>query len=163
MSYVCAGRQRVSMGATGRQPNCKSPRASRAIERWGDPSVNEVRLGSLPESAAAARQLSIGVLQQWSLPHLCDVVELLVSELVGNAVRHTGARSMGLRLTRRRGWIRVEVRDPSRALPCLLDVRPLDEGGRGLILVDKFTDRWGVDLLLTGKITWFEIRVPVTP
>ena len=48
---------------------------------------------------------------------------LLVSELVGNAVRHTGARVFGLRMLRRRGWIRIEVRDPSRGLPCLMPVQ----------------------------------------
>lgn len=84
---------------------------------------------------------------------------LLVSELVGNAVRHTGARIFGLRMVRRRGWIRVEVRDPSRGLPCLMPVHELDISGRGLCLVDKLSDRWGVDLLPRGKTTWFEMRV----
>lgn len=95
----------------------------------------------------------------WGLPHLCDTVELLVSELVGNAVRHTGAQTFGLRIRRRRGWVRVEVRDPSRALPCLMPVRAMDTSGRGLFLVDKLADRWGVDLQARGKTTWFELRV----
>jgi anti-sigma regulatory factor (Ser/Thr protein kinase) len=84
---------------------------------------------------------------------------LLVSELVGNAVRHTGARTFGLRMLRRRGWIRIEVQDPSRGLPCLMPVHELDISGRGLFLVDKLSDRWGVDLLPRGKTTWFEMRV----
>ena len=84
---------------------------------------------------------------------------LLVSELVGNAVRHTGARVFGLRMLRRRGWIRIEVRDPSRGLPCLMPVQEMDISGRGLFLVDKLSDRWGVDLLPRGKTTWFEMRV----
>lgn len=130
-----------------------------AIDPLGDPSVREVHLTSLPESASTARALSLSVLRLWGLPQLGDTVELLVSELVGNAVRHTGARTFGLRMQRRRGWIRVEVRDPSRALPCLLPVRPLDAGGRGLFLVDTLSDRWGVDLQPRGKTTWFELRV----
>jgi anti-sigma regulatory factor (Ser/Thr protein kinase) len=125
----------------------------------GDPSVAEVRLTSRPESAATARRLTRTVLHRWSLAQQSDTAELLVSELVGNAVRHTGARAFGLRVRRRRGWIRIEVRDPSRALPCLLPVRPLDSGGRGLALVDRLSDRWGVDLLPRGKSTWFELRV----
>jgi anti-sigma regulatory factor (Ser/Thr protein kinase) len=85
---------------------------------------------------------------------------LLVSELVGNAVRHAGAPAFGLRLRRRRGWVRVEVRDPSRALPCHLPVEGMDVlSGRGLFLVDTLADRWGVDLLPQGKVTWFEMRV----
>lgn len=131
-----------------------------ALDPLGDPSAREVHLTSRPESAATARRLSLSVLKVWGLPQYGDTVELLVSELVGNAVRHTGARTFGLRMPRRRGWIRVEVRDPSRALPCLLPVRPLDVSGRGLFLVDTLSDRWGVDLQPHGKTTWFELRVP---
>lgn len=130
-----------------------------ALERFGDPSAGEVHLTSRPESARDARRLSLAVLRMWGLPQAADTVELLVSELVGNAVKHTGARTFGLRMLRRRGWIRVEVRDPSRALPCLLPVRALDSGGRGLFLVDTLSDRWGVDLQARGKTTWFELRV----
>jgi anti-sigma regulatory factor (Ser/Thr protein kinase) len=134
--------------------------AAISLDLLGDPSVEEVRLCSRPESAGVARRLSGSVLRCWALPQKTEVVELLVSELVGNAVRHTGARTFGLRMLRRRGWIRVEVRDPSRALPCLMPVRELDISGRGLFLIDKLADRWGVDLLPRGKTTWFEMRVP---
>jgi anti-sigma regulatory factor (Ser/Thr protein kinase) len=100
------------------------------------------------------------VLRQWALPaQTGEYAVLLVSELVGNAVRHTGARVFGLRMLRRRGWIRIEVRDPSRGLPCLMPVAEMDTSGRGLFLVDKLADRWGVDLLPRGKTTWFEMRV----
>jgi anti-sigma regulatory factor (Ser/Thr protein kinase) len=123
--------------------------------------AGEVRLLSRPESAGAARRLTREQLHgRWMLcPQLTDDAELLVSELVGNAVKHAGAHVFGLRLRRRRGWIRVEVRDPSRALPCHLPVRDLDVSGRGLWLVDKLADRWGVDLLPYGKCTWFELRL----
>jgi anti-sigma regulatory factor (Ser/Thr protein kinase) len=127
----------------------------------GDPTIGEVRLPNRPESARCARRLARTVLEShWSLSgqHVDDVV-LLVSELVGNAVRHTGALVFGLRMMRRRGWVRVEVRDPSRGLPCLLPVHSLDTSGRGLFLVDTLSDRWGVDLLPRGKTTWFEMRV----
>jgi signal transduction histidine kinase len=83
---------------------------------------------------------------------------LLVSELVGNAVRHTGAHAFGLRIQRTRDGFRVEVRDPSRGLPCLLPVQPTDTSGRGLAHVEALSDRWGVDLLPQGKTTWFEMR-----
>jgi anti-sigma regulatory factor (Ser/Thr protein kinase) len=135
--------------------------ASSVIDLVGDPTVDEVRLPNRPESARCARQLARTVLQShWGLPgHVTDDAELLVSELVGNAVRHTGAHVFGLRMMRRRGWIRVEVRDPSRGLPCLLPVHGLDTSGRGLFLVDTLSDRWGVDLLPRGKTTWFEMRI----
>lgn len=125
------------------------------------PSNDEVRLPSRPESASIARKLTLTQLQhRWQLPAgLTDDAVLLVSELVGNAVQHAGAHIFGLRIRRRRGWIRIEVRDPSRALPCLLPVRELDTSGRGLGLVDTLADRWGVDLLPRGKSVWFEVRV----
>jgi anti-sigma regulatory factor (Ser/Thr protein kinase) len=127
----------------------------------GDPTIGEVRLPNRPESARCARRLARTVLEShWSLSgQPVDDAVLLVSELVGNAVRHTGALVFGLRMMRRRGWIRVEVRDPSRGLPCLLPVHGLDTSGRGLFLVDTLSDRWGVDLLPRGKTTWFEMRI----
>ncbi|MFT2017766.1 ATP-binding protein [Streptomyces sp. 796.1] len=135
--------------------------ATKALDLYGNPAVDEVRLPSHPESAAVARRLTQSVvLRHWGLgPQLSEHAVLLVSELVGNAVRHTGARAFGLRMLRRRGWVRVEVRDPSRGLPCLMPVHELDVSGRGLFLVDKLSDRWGVDLLPLGKTTWFEMRV----
>ena len=81
------------------------------------------------------------------------------AELVANAVRHTGGRTFVLRLLRGSGRIRVELRDPSRALPCLIKGDPEDEAGRGLCLVDQLADRWGVDVLSRGKSVWFELRV----
>jgi anti-sigma regulatory factor (Ser/Thr protein kinase) len=134
---------------------------SAALDLIGDPTLDEVRLPSRPESAGTARRLTASVLlKQWALtPQLTEHAVLLVSELVGNAVRHTGARTFGLRMMRRRGWIRIEVRDPSRGLPCLMPVQEMDTSGRGLFLVDKLSDRWGVDLLPRGKTTWFEMRI----
>ncbi|MFF8593314.1 ATP-binding protein [Streptomyces sp. NPDC015220] len=142
-------------------PAVEDERGLAALESYGNPTEAEVPLPSRPESAATARRLvQVVVLRHWGLsPKLTEDAVLLVSELVGNAVRHTGARVFGLRMRRRRGWIRVEVRDPSRGLPCLMPVQELDVSGRGLFLVDELADRWGVDLLPRGKTTWFEMRV----
>lgn len=134
---------------------------SQLAARAGDSGAEEIRLPNRPESAQAARRLTHLVLRDhWELPAaLAEHAVLLVSELVGNAVRHTGAHIFGLRLMRRRGWLRIEVRDPSRGLPCLLPVHELDTSGRGLALVDMLSERWGVDLLPRGKTTWFEMRL----
>ncbi|MEU3840764.1 ATP-binding protein [Streptomyces sp. NPDC028635] len=142
-------------------PAVEDERALKALELFGNPAEQDVPLPSRPESAATARRLTqVVILRHWGLtPKLAEDAVLLVSELVGNAVRHTGARVFGLRMRRLRGRIRVEVRDPSRGLPCLMPVRETDISGRGLFLVDKIADRWGVDLLPRGKTTWFEMRV----
>ncbi|MEU7107334.1 ATP-binding protein [Streptomyces sp. NPDC046215] len=154
-------RQQGSTAAVRWTPTVEDELTLKALDLYGDPTVEEVRFPSRPESAVAARRLTQSVvLRQWGLSaQLTEHAVLLVSELVGNAVRHTGARSFGLRMRRRRGWLRIEIRDPSRGLPCLMPVHELDTSGRGLFLVDKLSDRWGVDLLARGKTTWFEIRV----
>ncbi|WP_247597867.1 ATP-binding protein [Streptomyces sp. RKND-216] len=147
----------VVLGGLGSPPTLGA-----VVELVGDPTRDEVRLPNRPESAATARRLAEAVLRQgWAAPATtAEHAVLLVSELVGNAVRHTGASTFGLRMHRRRGRLRVEVRDPSRGLPCLLPVTEMDTSGRGLWLVDRLADRWGVDLLPRGKSTWFEMRLP---
>ncbi|WP_030421352.1 ATP-binding protein [Streptomyces sp. SCSIO 75703] len=142
-------------------PAVEDEHGVRALETFGNPADREVRLPSLPGAAATARRMvQVVALRQWKVgPKVTEDAVLLASELVGNAVRHTGARAFGLHMRRRPGRIRVEVRDPSRGLPCLLPVQETDVSGRGLFLVDKLSDRWGADLLPRGKTTWFEIRV----
>ncbi|MFD5617322.1 ATP-binding protein [Streptomyces yangpuensis] len=154
-------RQRGGASAVRLTAAVEEEQGLKALELYGNPAEAEVILPSMPESAGTARRLTqCVVVRLWGLsPQISEHAVLLVSELVGNAVRHTGARSFGLRMLRRRGWIRVEVRDPSRGLPCLMPVHELDTTGRGLFLVDKLSDRWGADLLPRGKITWFEMRV----
>ncbi|MFJ6213091.1 ATP-binding protein [Streptomyces sp. NPDC092296] len=129
------------------------------FDRLAAPVVDEVRLPARPESAAEARRLTRSVLGLWGLAAQMEVAELLVGELVTNAVQHTGGRTVGVRLARRPGWLRVEVRDPSRALPCLIRAEPDADTGRGLVLVDALSERWGADLLSRGKGVWFELRV----
>ncbi|MFJ3789018.1 ATP-binding protein [Kitasatospora sp. NPDC090091] len=123
--------------------------------------AGEVRLPSRPESGPVARRLVLSVLESWDLHQQLEVGELLTGELVANAVRHAAGRTIGLQVTRKPGWLRVEVRDSSRALPCLILAEPLPptDGGRGLRIVDDLADRWGADLLPRGKGVWFELKV----
>ncbi|MGA5819678.1 ATP-binding protein [Kitasatospora sp. NPDC094028] len=124
-------------------------------------SPNEVRLPSRPESGPVARRLVLSVLQSWELHQHLAAGELLTSELVSNAIRHAGGRTIGLFVGRKPGWLRVEVRDSSRSLPCMIlaEPRPVNERGRGLKVVDDLADRWGADLLPRGKGVWFELKV----
>ncbi|MGX8910241.1 ATP-binding protein [Streptomyces netropsis] len=115
-----------------------------------------------PLSARLARRLARWVMADyWGLGEcLADTVCLLVSEIAGNAVRHTGARAVGLRMSQCSSWIGVRVRDPSRALPCLLPTRGMDISGRGMFLVDNLADRWGADIEPCGKTVWFHCALP---
>jgi len=111
-----------------------------------------------PEDAAPgrARRLARGALADWGLEELTDSVELLVSEVVTNAVRYT-SRPITLRLLRTE-VLRCEVGDDVPQLPRLRQARATDEGGRGLYLVNRLARRWGATRLSTGKVVWFELN-----
>ncbi|MEW2632380.1 SpoIIE family protein phosphatase [Streptomyces sp. NPDC048389] len=110
-----------------------------------------------PEDAAPgrARRLARRALARWGLEELSDSVELLVSEVVTNAVRYA-ERPVTLRLLRT-DVLRCEVGDDSPQLPRQRRARDTDEGGRGLFLVNRLARRWGATRLSTGKVVWFEI------
>ncbi|MEU0281340.1 ATP-binding SpoIIE family protein phosphatase [Streptomyces sp. NPDC088147] len=110
-----------------------------------------------PEDAAPgrARRLARRALARWDLEELSDSVELLISEVVTNAVRYA-ERPVTLRLLRT-DVLRCEVGDDSPQLPRQRRARDTDEGGRGLFLVNRLARRWGATRLSTGKVVWFEI------
>ncbi|GHF82173.1 SpoIIE family protein phosphatase [Streptomyces sp. NRRL_ISP-5395] len=110
-----------------------------------------------PEDAAPrrARRLARRALSRWGLDDLADEVELLVSEVVTNAVRYA-ERPVTLRLLRT-DILRCEVGDDSPQLPRQRRARETDEGGRGLFLVNRLARRWGATRLSTGKVVWFEM------
>ncbi|MFE7772704.1 ATP-binding protein [Streptomyces sp. NPDC057445] len=113
------------------------------------------RLPRAPDACGQARRAVCGTLADWGLDHLSDTAELLVSELVGNALLHTYGP---VRLTLVRGEvICCQVRDGSRELPQLRSARTTDEFGRGLRLVDLMASKWGVDPTSWGKEVWFEL------
>ncbi|MEV0635275.1 SpoIIE family protein phosphatase [Streptomyces sp. NPDC050619] len=111
-----------------------------------------------PEEMAPgrARRLARRALARWDMEELSDSVELLVSEVVTNAVRYA-SRPITLRLLRT-DVLRCEVGDDVPQLPRLRQARATDEGGRGLYLVNKLAKRWGATRLSTGKVVWFELN-----
>ncbi|GAA3975277.1 SpoIIE family protein phosphatase [Streptomyces plumbiresistens] len=111
-----------------------------------------------PEDAAPgrARRLARRALARWGMEEITDSVELLVSEVVTNAVRYA-TRPITLRLLRT-DVLRCEVGDDVPQLPRLRQARATDEGGRGLYLVNRLARRWGATRLSTGKVVWFELN-----
>ncbi len=107
-----------------------------------------------PAVVATARQYALGQLTRWGLDETAFVTELVVSELVTNAIRY-GGPPIQLRLIRDRSLI-CEVSDASSTSPHLRRARTYDEGGRGLLLVAQLTDRWGTRPSGTGKTIWAE-------
>ncbi|MFD7701726.1 ATP-binding protein [Streptomyces caelestis] len=108
-----------------------------------------------PTACSSARTVIRDVLRQWGLDDLVPTAELLVSELVSNALRHA---SGPLRLTLERvSGLRCLVSDGSADLPRPADAGPEDECGRGLLLVDMLAARWGCEGGPEGKSVWFEL------
>ncbi len=121
--------------------------------------VSDVAVAVLPpraSSAARARELVTSRCAQWGYAALCDDMALVVTELVANAVRHART-DIEVFVAPLDHGVRLEVRDGS--------TRPLrpraalssDEGGRGLLLVDALSTRYGVVGEPEGKRVWVEM------
>jgi anti-sigma regulatory factor (Ser/Thr protein kinase) len=124
------------------------------------PAENFVTWKLPPEltSAHRARTLIRRPLKRWGLSELIFSAELLVSELVTNAVRYAQGQ-IGLRLVLEGGLV-IEVLDDSAALPRLRHPDDQDERGRGLQVVSQIAQRWGARRAVSGKIVWCELPLP---
>ncbi|MFD0532007.1 SpoIIE family protein phosphatase [Kitasatospora arboriphila] len=120
----------------------------------GTDAVAEWQFPADPTSVAEARAVVAARLDDWGLDHLAFTTELIVSELVTNAVRYAGG-PVGLRLIHDTLLI-CEVSDPSNTQPRLRRARTTDEGGRGLFLVAQLSHRWGSRYGPSGKTIWSE-------
>ncbi|WP_189265214.1 ATP-binding SpoIIE family protein phosphatase [Streptomyces fuscichromogenes] len=114
-----------------------------------------------PAQVAHFRQAATEQLGEWGLDDAAFVTELVVSELVTNAIRY-GEPPIQLRLIRDRALI-CEVADGSSTSPHLRRAHAYDEGGRGLLLVAQLTQRWGSRQTGSGKIIWAEQPLPEGP
>ncbi|WP_060886330.1 SpoIIE family protein phosphatase [Streptomyces caniscabiei] len=117
-------------------------------------------LPSDPAYVATARQNATELLARWGLEDASFVTELIVSELVTNAIRY-GAPPVRLRLIRDRALM-CEVADGSSTSPHMRRAHAFDEGGRGLMLVAQLTQRWGSRQTSAGKTIWAEQPLPPT-
>ncbi|WP_413760132.1 SpoIIE family protein phosphatase [Streptomyces sp. MMBL 11-3] len=96
-------------------------------------------------------------LEVWEVDEAAFTTELVVSELVTNAIRY-GERPIRLRLIHDAATLIVEVSDSSHTAPHLRRAKTFDEGGRGLLLVAQLTERWGSRHTTEGKTIWAELR-----
>jgi hypothetical protein len=119
-------------------------------------------LGPAPDSPTRARRFAARMLDSWQLGGLVPRVELLVSELVRNAVEHAGSGCM-LTLVAAPGCLRIEVADGSPVLPRRRQPAPMELTGRGLVVVDAMADNWGAEADDEGKVVFCELDVPGVP
>jgi anti-sigma regulatory factor (Ser/Thr protein kinase) len=108
------------------------------------------------ESVPAARRFTVRTLRGVSIDTL-EAVELMVSELATNCIRHTDSE-FRLTITRTGGDIRVEATDGGGGTPQMRSPKPTDPSGRGLKIVDMLSTAWGVDRRAAiGKTVWFTV------
>ncbi|GGP96297.1 hypothetical protein GCM10010266_19090 [Streptomyces griseomycini] len=114
-----------------------------------------------PAVVAEARRSATRQLSRWGLDELAFTTELVVSELVTNAIRHA-VGPVRLRLIHERSLV-CEVFDGGTTTPRVRHPRATDEGGRGLLLVSQLAQRWGTRFVAEGKIIWAEQSLSPSP
>lgn len=139
------------------------PERGRLTDTTGNHLRYAVRRADLRAVSDTRRRLR-DQLRQWGVPALADTAELLATEIVTNALQHTGGGAV-LTATLTAGparRLRVEVHDSLGRRPPPRppgSLRPADDAtsGRGLLLVEALADTWGVQARGAGKTVWFEL------
>ncbi|MER7182914.1 SpoIIE family protein phosphatase [Streptomyces hyaluromycini] len=124
----------------------------------GADRIAEWQVPADPAAVSEVRSRVTRQLADWGLDELSFTTELILSELVTNAIRH-GRPPIGVRLLRDRSLI-CEVSDASTTSPHLRYAASTDEGGRGLFLVAQMSERWGTRYTPAGKVIWAEQPLP---
>lgn len=132
------------------RPDCEEATRVAGAAAW--PRLR-IRLDPVAGACRRARDLVGDACGRWNLPELVGPASLVLSELVGNVVRHAGT-PMQVTLTLRRPYLHLAVLDgsPTAARAMTADLRA--EGGRGLMLVRELTQRWGSSPAGDGKVVW---------
>ena len=140
------------------------------------PLQSHLELGALPTAPGCARLHARQVLWEWGLEPLAETVELLVSEIVTNAMRASqelatsrspgrwlaGTPTVRLWLSSNRTAVLIQVWDADHQMPQRQDTEPEAESGRGLLLVEALSAQWGsyVPNGWSGKIVWASAHQP---
>jgi hypothetical protein len=165
----------VSPG-TGSVPLSQIPRRIRLGTGNRAPAPRTMAYGFplQPTAPRRARRHTVEFARRWGLDTVVDPAELLVSELMTNAFEASrscatprrqnpalAAAPLQLRLAVEHGRLRIEVRDHNPHLPVPDDPQPYEERGRGLLLVESFSVRWGCHRLPRGgKAVWCVVAPP---
>jgi anti-sigma regulatory factor (Ser/Thr protein kinase) len=124
----------------------------------GEPPYYAMAFKPTEVAVPAGRALTKAALEQWGLTELRHGATLIVSELLTNSIRYAGA--VTLLLYTRDGGLTMEVRDDSPELPVIEEGRLMAESGRGLFLVQAYSDDWGCRPVDGGKVIWATLRAP---
>lgn len=131
------------------------------LDRPAHPGTTTCALRPQADAVKTARDVTRSTLDRWGLARLGDDAALVVSELVTNAIRHLGRhgaygeRPITLTLVRRTPHVLLAVSDPSDGVPTPKEPDFVSEHGRGLYIVETYSDRWGWNPLARGgKAVW---------
>ena len=146
-------------GSRPRRQVSSEPLAQPMTDEW--PLLSHLELGALPGAVACARLHARQVLWEWGLSAIAENAELLVSELVTNATQASPSaeriQPVGLWLSSDRSRLLILVQDTSRYPPEPTSGAGYDdERGRGLLIVDAISTKWGWDAKQdsSGKVVW---------
>ncbi|GAA2542943.1 SpoIIE family protein phosphatase/ATP-binding protein [Streptomyces fimbriatus] len=165
-------REALSRAGDSPEDTCRAVLESRRPVRAGDDiallvartralAADRIAEWPVPSDPAAVAEVRAAVtrkLAEWELDELTFTTELILSELVTNAIRY-GAAPIQVRMLYDRNLI-CEVYDSSSTSPHLRYATMTDEGGRGLFLVAQIAERWGTRYLPAGKVIWAEQPLP---
>jgi anti-sigma regulatory factor (Ser/Thr protein kinase) len=134
------------------------------------PLQTHLELAALPTAPACARGHVRSVVLEWGLRDLTDTAELLVSELITNAI-HASTRLkdraivpvIGLWLSSDQASIVIRVWDASDEMPVRQEAGPGDDSGRGLMIIDALSSNWGAYREADGKVVWAGISLSGDP
>ena len=132
------------------------PRARGGHEPGVTSEPYELLAETVPASVARIRRFAVETSRSTAPAVDADTVALLVSEIATNALVH-GAGRVRVRVRPTSGGLRVEVHDEDTTLPFHRRATPMDEGGRGIALVDALSSGWGAETTADGKTVWFEV------
>ncbi|MBB2923559.1 ATP-binding protein [Cellulomonas cellasea] len=121
-----------------------------------------LRVAAVPAAARETRHWAVGfVREHGARASAARTVELLVSEVVTNAVKYGAvADAIAISLRCADGAVTVRVTDDSTVRPVVRKARPSDLGGRGMELVERLAEDWGVDVdARRGKTVWFRVSL----
>lgn len=153
--------------AHGEKPLLAAPPLLCGAASITDQPTATCNLAASSESVKTGRDFTRITLGLWGMDALTDLAELIVSELVTNALRHgvpsarraIAGNCIRLRLLAQAPFVMCMVTDPGRGIPVLRDSDPEAESGRGLTVVEACCVRWGWHLLDEGgKVVWALLR-----
>jgi anti-sigma regulatory factor (Ser/Thr protein kinase) len=131
-------------------------RAEDGKEAVMTPEPVEMVVETVPSSVARIRRFAVDACRTADSAVDGDTVALLVSEVATNALVH-GAGEVRVRVLPRSPGVRIEVVDGSHAHPRRRHATTVDEGGRGIALVEALSTAWGSEATRAGKTVWFEL------